>query len=98
MALCLQLQLSVGEFSARLRRTEGGSDVHATSVEEATEHLVGELVSCVGGCELIRRTPVPFMYSRHTSRALTWWCGTLPLVLVDLLGAAALPSMARFYP
>ena len=68
--------------------------MHATSVEETTEHLVGELVSCVGGCELIRRTPVPFMYSRHTSRALTWWCGTLPLVLVDLLGAAALPSMA----
>ena len=44
MALCLQLQLSVGEFSARLRHTEGGSDVHATSVEETTEHLVGELV------------------------------------------------------
>ena len=58
MALCLQLQLSVGEFSARLRHAEGGSDVHATSVEETTEHLVGELVSCVGGCELIRRTPV----------------------------------------
>ena len=26
MALCLQLQLSVGEFSARLRHTEGRSD------------------------------------------------------------------------
>ena len=94
MALCLQLQLCVAEFSAQLRQREGSSDVHAASVEEAAEHLVGELVSCIGGCELIRRTPVPFMYSRHTSRALTLFLGTLPLVLVDLLGAAALPTMA----
>ena len=34
------------------------------------------------------------MYSRHTSRALTLFLGTLPLVLVDLLGVAALPTMA----
>jgi len=37
---------------------------------------------------------VPLTYSRHTSRSLTLWCGTLPLVLVDMLGLAALPAMA----
>ena len=33
-------------------------------------------------CERVLGTPVPLSYSRHTSRFLTLWAATLPLVLV----------------
>ncbi|EOD07973.1 hypothetical protein EMIHUDRAFT_218002 [Emiliania huxleyi CCMP1516] len=39
-------------------------------------------------------TPVPLSYSRHTSRFLTIWCGTLPVVLVDALGWMTVPAVA----
>jgi len=37
---------------------------------------------------------VPLSYSRHTSRFLTIWCGTLPVVLVDALGWMTVPAVA----
>ena len=39
-------------------------------------------------------TPVPLSYSRHTSRFLTIWCATLPVVLVDTLGFITIPAVA----
>ena len=104
-ALCLQMRLSICAFCAELRvaasqlapssRLGSGADQHAaTMLEEEAAHLIGELLSSLGGCERILKTPVPFMYSRHTSRSLSVWCGTLPLVLVDVLGPATLPAMA----
>ena len=35
----------------------------------------------------ITNTPVPLSYSRHTSRFLTVWLGTLPFVLAGAVGA-----------
>ena len=40
---------------------------------------------------LFCRTAVPWSYSRHTSRFLTLWCGTLPLALVPLFGWLTIP-------
>ncbi|GAX14155.1 putative membrane protein [Fistulifera solaris] len=45
-------------------------------------HMVDSLISSMSSCEKILRTPVPWTYSRHTSRFLTLWMGTLPFALV----------------
>lgn len=39
----------------------------------------------MSNCEKILRTPVPWTYSRHTSRFLSFWMGTLPFALVGTL-------------
>ena len=70
--------------------------LHAASVESksakwhlieaahnnAACHMVEELLAKMSNCEKILRTPVPWTYSRHTSRFLSLWLGTLPLALV----------------
>ena len=48
----------------------------------AISSLVDHLMDYMSNCEKILRTPVPWTYSRHTSRFLTLWLGTLPWVLV----------------
>lgn len=44
--------------------------------------LINSLMDSATSCEKILRTPVPWTYSRHTSRFLTLWMGTLPFALV----------------
>ncbi len=43
---------------------------------------VQQLVDCIGGCERIRKTPVPFAYVIHLRRALLMYCYTLPFALI----------------
>ena len=45
-------------------------------------HMVDSLLAKMSNCEKILRTPVPWTYSRHTSRFLSLWLGTLPMALV----------------
>lgn len=49
------------------------------------QQLVGNLCDYLGMCERILTTPIPPSYSRHTSRFLSLYCLTLPLVLVQQL-------------
>jgi hypothetical protein len=44
--------------------------------------MIDDLMTKFANCEKILRTPVPWSYSRHTSRFLSLWIGTLPLALV----------------
>lgn len=44
------------------------------------------LVDYLGGCERIRKTPLPFAYVVHLRRALVLYCFTLPFALVDTFG------------
>lgn len=54
-----------------------------------------EIISnCYGACERIVRSNVPASYSRHTSRFLSMWCFTLPLVLVNSLQWLMIPTVA----
>ena len=46
------------------------------------EDHISKLSQIVSDCERLVRTPVPRAYSLHTSRLLSLWVGTLPLVLV----------------
>jgi putative membrane protein len=50
------------------------------------DRSVHQLVDFLGGCERIRRTPLPFVYVAHLRRALTLYCFTLPLALVGAYG------------
>ena len=47
---------------------------------------VGELVSSLGGCERIVKTPLPFPYVVHLRRAVVMYCFTLPFALVQSFG------------
>jgi ion channel-forming bestrophin family protein len=57
---------------------------------QAETMLMG-MVEAIGGCERIVKTTVPESYSRHTSRFLSVWCFTLPIVLVDMLHWRMIP-------
>lgn len=46
------------------------------------------LTDATGALNRVINTPVPFSYTRHTSRALSIWCGTLPCALGPNVGAA----------
>lgn len=56
--------------------------------------LVDKLCKALGKCERLVQTPVPLNYVRHTSRALTLWCFTLPFALAGGLGLAVIPVVA----
>jgi ion channel-forming bestrophin family protein len=60
---------------------------HVTDIIQASlEQNVRLLVDYIGGCERIRKTPLPFAYVVHLRRALVIYCFTLPFALVDSFG------------
>lgn len=52
----------------------------------ALDQNIQLLVDAMGGCERIRKTPLPFAYVVHLRRALVLYCFTLPFALVDPFG------------
>ena len=48
------------------------------------------LVDYLGGCERIKKTPLPFAYMVHIRRALMLYCFTLPFALVNDFGTGAI--------
>ena len=52
----------------------------------ALDQNIQLLVDYLGGCERIRKTPLPFAYVVHLRRALVIYCFTLPFSLVDMYG------------
>jgi ion channel-forming bestrophin family protein len=55
-------------------------------VQLALDQNVQLLVGYLGGCERIRKTPLPFAYVVHLRRALMIYCLTLPFALVETFG------------
>ena len=55
------------------------------------EQNVQVLIDCIGACERIKRTPLPFAYVVHLRRALSIYCGTLPMALVHYFGWITVP-------
>ena len=76
-ALAVALRLTECLNEARLRGRI--SDIVFASLDQNTQLLVGYL----GGCERIKKTPLPFAYVVHLRRALVIYCFTLPFALVD---------------
>ena len=52
----------------------------------ALDQNIQLLVDYLGGCERIRKTPLPFAYVVHLRRALVAYCFTLPFALVETFG------------
>jgi putative membrane protein len=55
-------------------------------VQVSLDNNIQQLVDFVGGCERIRKTPLPFSYVVHLRRALIIYCFTLPFALVESFG------------
>ena len=55
-------------------------------VQIMLDQNVQQLIDYLGGCERIRRTPLPFAYMVHLRRALLLYCFTLPFALVRDFG------------
>lgn len=58
------------------------TDIVYTSLDRDIQSLI----DCLGGCERIRKTPMPFAYAIHLRRALVLYCFTLPFALVEIYG------------
>jgi putative membrane protein len=56
------------------------------------EAHVTTLIDCIGACERIRNTPLPFAYVVHMRRCLLVYCATLPMALVDKFGPLMVPA------
>lgn len=59
-------------------------------IQMALDRNIELLVDYMGGCERIRKTPLPFAYVVHLRRALVLYCFTLPFALVDTFGWATI--------
>ncbi|MBL8602314.1 MAG: hypothetical protein JNK72_10370 [Myxococcales bacterium] len=60
---------------------------HLDSVQQSSvDQNVQLLIDCVGACERIRKTPLPFAYVVHLRRALLLYCATLPFALLPFFG------------
>lgn len=55
-------------------------------VQVSLDANLQQLIDFVGGCERIRKTPLPFAYVVHLRRALIIYCFTLPFALVESFG------------
>lgn len=80
MLLCMQLQHTLHQ--AELESKSAKLNLIEAAHHNAIAHEIETLLKYMSNCEKILRTPVPWTYSRHTSRFLTLWMGTLPLALI----------------
>jgi ion channel-forming bestrophin family protein len=80
MLLCLELQKTLHEAELESKTAKWNLIESAHHAQAA--HEIDGLLGHMSSCEKILRTPVPWTYSRHTSRFLTLWLGTLPLALI----------------
>ncbi len=53
------------------------------------DNNIQALIDYLGGCERIKKTPLPFAYMVHIRRALILYCATLPFALVNDFGTGA---------
>ncbi|MBT0726427.1 ibestrophin [Rosenbergiella australiborealis] len=77
-ALANGLLVKIGLFYANLLREGRISELNYRNIDDN----LNELSRCLGGCERIANTPVPFAYSLILQRTLYLFCTLLPLALV----------------
>ncbi|CAB9525694.1 UPF0187 protein [Seminavis robusta] len=82
-----------------LREAELESSTVSTSLLESMHlahlsHDANVLTRIYSACEKIVKTPIPWSYSRHTSRFLTIWTTTLPFAMVQTMGWLTIPATA----
>jgi putative membrane protein len=71
---------------------EGRKAGHIDSVlQAALDHNNQVLIDCIGACERILKTPLPFAYVVHLRRALLMYCASLPCALLPYFGWWSIP-------
>ena len=58
-----------------------------------SEKSIESLTMTLSNCERIVKTSIPLSYSKHTSRFLSVWCFSLPLVLIEQLSWRMIPTV-----
>jgi predicted membrane chloride channel (bestrophin family) len=92
--LCVMLQETIHACAQEFDRREPGSRGQLENLHLlGLSHEVDVLASSLKTCQRILNTPVPWSYSRHTSRFLTIYAATLPLAVVSTLGWLTIPVM-----
>ena len=66
---------------------------HTQADRSLTDKCIHSLTKTISDCERIVKTSIPSAYSKHTSRFLSVWCFSLPLVLVEQLGWRMIPCV-----
>lgn len=96
LQLSTLVKLSVDWKVLTLRKSEVGQTLICTTAAEGErlENCIYELMEIMGKCERIVQSPVPASWNRHTSRMISLWTLTLPLVLVPIQGVLAVPTIA----
>jgi putative membrane protein len=87
-------------ISDRLHRAHRNGHLAAEPLRAIDANL-GSLIASLGGCERIRRTPVPFAYAQHIKVFVVLFCYTVPFAMVEALHvytpiSAAVLSFALF--
>jgi putative membrane protein len=80
LALAVTTRISAELIAARDQGTI--SDIQLAALDQNAQLLI----DYIGGCERIRRTPMPYPYMVHLRRALIMYCFTLPFALVKEFG------------
>lgn len=86
----LAVALRMTQCLDEARRKGLVSDILFHSLDQNVQQLVDYL----GGCERIRRTPLPFAYMVHVRRAIILYCLTLPFALVEAFGWSSVIDVA----
>ncbi|GJQ09267.1 hypothetical protein GpartN1_g1058.t1 [Galdieria partita] len=83
------------QLSMQVKAVFKNADISYCVVQRAKmEWQLSSLMEVLSGCERIITTPVPLGYSRHTSRFLSLWCFTFPLLIVSHLKFLTVPVTA----
>jgi putative membrane protein len=72
-------------ISERLHAAYRAGHLEMEPLRAMDANLTG-LIAALGGCERIRRTPVPFAYAQHIKVFMVLFCYTVPFAMVDALG------------
>lgn len=80
MLICAEMQKTLHEAEKESKTAKW--NLIESAHHSAAAHMIDGLMGKSADCEKILRTPVPWSYSRHTSRFLSLWIGTLPLALI----------------
>jgi ion channel-forming bestrophin family protein len=80
----LRILSVLSDLFAERRRTGELPDAYALRIDEN----LSELVSHLGACQRIQKTPIPFAYVVHLRRFILVYCASLPFAVVEVLAYA----------
>lgn len=73
-------------ISTLMRRIIAGNIDQKDALNRELDVHVNKLLTSLGGCERIQKTPIPTCFTRHTSRLLFVWSNMIPLAIYPVCG------------